>query len=118
MKSRLKIIMKKLPANFSKKTWSPVTVELLEPRTGVRVNVGQPLQILLPEDENSPTKWYYGGNELKHVRIAEDYRYMGQRIINVNILEPGKEKVFFDLIDDSGEKINVLGSRVLNITAE
>ena len=44
---------------------SPVTVELLEPRTGVRVNVGQPLQILLPEDENSPTKWYYGGNELK-----------------------------------------------------
>lgn len=34
---------------------SPVTVELLEPRTGVRVNVGQPLQILLPEDENSPT---------------------------------------------------------------
>lgn len=52
------------------------------------------------------------------MRIAEDYRYMGQRIINVNILEPGKEKVFFDLIDDSGEKINVLGSRVLNITAE
>lgn len=108
----------KIAGELFKKDMSPVTVELLEPRTGVRVNVGQPLQILLPEDENSPTKWYYGGNELKHVRIAEDYRYMGQRIINVNILEPGKEKVFFDLIDDSGEKINVLGSRVLNITAE
>ena len=108
----------KIAGELFKKDMSPVTVELLEPRSGVRVNVGQPLQILLPEDENSPTKWYYGGNDLKHVQIAEDYRYMGQRIINVNILEPGKEKVFFDLIDDSGEKINVLGSRVLNITAE
>lgn len=108
----------KIAGESFKKDMSPITVELREPRTEVRVNVGQPLQILLPEDKNLPTKWYYGSNEPKLIRIAEDYRYMGQRIINVNVLEPGREKVFFDLIDDSDEKINVLGSKVLDITAE
>ena len=105
----------KIAGKLFEKDMSPVTVELLEPQTKVKVNVGQPLQILLPEDK---AKWYYGGNELKSIRIKEDYFYQGQRIINVEALESGKEKVYFDLIDDSGEAIKVLGSRILNITVE
>lgn len=108
----------KIAGELFKKDMSPITIELLEPKIGVKINVGQPLQILLPEDKNSSSKWYYGGNELKYVQIVEDYHYMGRRIININILAPGKEKVFFDLIDDSGETIKVLGSKVLNIAAE
>lgn len=108
----------KIAEELFKKDMSPLTIELLETKTKVRVYVGQPLQVLLPEDENSSTKWYYGGNELKYVRITDDYHYMGQRIINIHVLEQGKEKVFFDLIDDNDGKIKVLGSKVLNITVE
>lgn len=107
-----------IAAELFKKDMSPITIEILEAKNKVKLNVGQPLQVILPEEENATTQWYYGGNEFKHIKITEDYHYNGQRIININVFEAGKEQVFFDLIEENDGKINVLGSRVLNITAE
>ena len=105
-----------IAAELFKKDMSPITVELSKAKTKIKMNVGQALQVILPEEENA--SWYYGGNEMKHIKIKEDYRYNGERIINVNVFEKGKEQVFFDLIEENNGRINVLGSKVLNITAE
>ncbi len=107
-----------IAAELFKKDMSPITIELLEAKNEIKINVGQPLQIILSEEENGQTKWNYEGNELKHLRIMDDYQYNGQRILNVNVFESGKEQVFFDLIEENDGKINVLGSKVLSITAE
>lgn len=104
-----------IAAELFKKDMSPITIEIKEAKNKVRLNVGQPLQVILSEDNG---QWYSGGNELKHIKITEDYHYNGQRIINISVFEPGKEQVFFDLIEENDGKINVLCSRVLSITAE
>ena len=104
-----------IAAELFKKDMSPVTIEIVKAKNKVKLNVGQPLQVILPEDNG---QWYSGGNEFKHIKITEDYHYNGPRIINISVFEAGKEQVFFDLIEENDGKINVLGSRVLNITAE
>lgn len=104
-----------IAAELFKKDMSPITIEIKEAKNKVKLNVGQPLQVILSEDNG---QWYPGGNEFKHIKITEDYHYNGQRIINISVFEAGKEQVFFDLIEENNGKINVLGSRVLSITAE
>lgn len=99
---------------FAAPDLSPLIIEIVEKQNQVKVNIGQPLQIVLTED--GAAKWHCEKN-LKHIEITEDYAFQGQRILNAVVKDKGKEKIYFDLIDDSNGTITVIESRILNITA-
>ena len=107
-----------IAAELFKKDTSVVVVELEKSKDSIRLDVGQPLQIVLSEDEKKSAKWHYEGNDFKRLKIVEDFHNEGQRIINIAVVKKGKEKIFFDLIDDSSGNIKVLKSKVLTVTAE
>lgn len=99
---------------FTEETAEPISLELSAPSTDLKIKVGQPLEIILPEDGNA--KWVYENN-FKNVQLTNDYYFDGKKILNFEIINKGEEKIYFDSFMDDGGNIKVIESRVLNITA-
>lgn len=99
---------------FTEETAEPISMELTAPSTDLKIKIGQPLEIILPEDGNA--KWVYE-NSFKNVQLTNDYYFDGKKILNFEIINKGEEKIYFDSFVDDGGNIKVIESRVLNITA-
>lgn len=100
---------------FTDETLDPLSIELDQKQNNVKFHIGQPLEVLLPQDGEA--LWFYD-NSFKKIAIAKDYQFQGKRILNIEAQNKGKEKIFFDLIEDTNGEIKVIESRVLNIMVE